>query len=224
MKLFDTAVFHPAGEVAVSTNVMHDVSDVLQGRDHPMVQRLGNGERDDGCKENAAGQNGKRHPDEMADQTVTRGQANFADRCAVMHDGLRNRYGEKPAADQCAQRVVVVLRVPGPVGKPLFMRVNNLGHGKLALFPRAASVSLAASESLNTSDASRLWLIVAPVNSRFFCAYCFNVTTEAKQSSSHINVIVMMTLIMLFRLNVLLNVGRGVEVKSLSMLLIPCKH
>lgn len=66
--------------------------------------------------------------------------------------------------------------------------------------------------------------MVAPVNSRFFCAYCFNVTTEAKQRSSHINVIVMMTLIMLIRLSVLLNVGRGAEVKSLSMLLIPCEH
>ena len=49
----------------------------------------------------------------------------------------------------------------------------------------------------------------------------FNVTTEAKQSRSQINVMVMMTLIMLIRLNVLLNVGRGVEVISLSMLLIP---
>ena len=134
VKLFDTAVFHPAGEVTVSTNVMHHVGDVLQGRDHPVMQRLGNSECDDGCKENTACQNGKRHPDEMADQAVTRGKANFANRCAVMHDGLRNRYGEKPAADQCAQRIVVVLRVPGPVGKPLFMRVNNLGHGKLALF------------------------------------------------------------------------------------------
>ena len=87
-----------------------------------------------------------------------------------------------------------------------------------------ASVSLAASASLKTSEASRLWLIVAPVNSRFFWAYCFNVTTEAKQSRSQINVMVMMTLIMLIRLNVLLNVGRGVEVISLSMLLIPCQH
>ena len=51
-----------------------------------------------------------------------------------MHDGLRNRYGEKPAADQRAQRVVVIFRVPGPVGEPLFMRVNHLGRGKLPLF------------------------------------------------------------------------------------------
>ena len=53
-----------------------------------------------------------------------------------MHDGLRNRYGEKPAADQRAQRVVVIFRVPGPVGEPLFMRVNHLGRGKLPLFGR----------------------------------------------------------------------------------------
>jgi hypothetical protein len=104
------------------------------------------------------------------------------------------------------------------------MDVNDFCFGKLPLLTQGASVSLAASESLKTSEASRLWLMVAPVNSRFFCAYCFNVTTEAKQSNSHISVIVIMTLIMLFRLNVLLNVGRGVEVKSLSMLLIPCKH
>ncbi|SAE13068.1 Uncharacterised protein [Enterobacter cloacae] len=66
--------------------------------------------------------------------------------------------------------------------------------------------------------------MVAPVSSRFFCAYCFNVTTEAKHSSNHINVIVIMTLIMLIRRNVLLNVGRGVGVTSLFMLLIPCEH
>ena len=44
------------------------------------MQRLGNDERDHGGKENAASQYGKRRPDEMADQTVTRGKADFADR------------------------------------------------------------------------------------------------------------------------------------------------
>ena len=80
MKFFDTAVFHPAGEISVRAHVMHDVGNVLQRRDHSTMQRLGNDERDDGGKENAASQYGKRRPDEMADQTVTRGKANFADR------------------------------------------------------------------------------------------------------------------------------------------------
>ena len=104
------------------------------------------------------------------------------------------------------------------------MRINHLRRGKLPLFARGGKRFVGRQRVVENQRGFRLWLIVAPVNSRFFCAYCFNVTTEAKQSNSHINVIVIMTLIMLFRLNVLLNVGRGVEVKSLSMLLIPCQH
>ncbi|MOA43072.1 hypothetical protein D3C78_1651860 [compost metagenome] len=49
-------------------------------------------------------------------------------------------------------------------------------------------------------------------------------TTEAIDNNSHIRVIVITTLIILIRLNVLLNVGRDVEVDSLFMLLIPGKH
>ncbi|MNP17983.1 hypothetical protein D3C76_1104360 [compost metagenome] len=66
--------------------------------------------------------------------------------------------------------------------------------------------------------------MVAVVNSRFFCAYCFNVTTDAIHNNNHISVMVITTLIILMRLSVLLNVGRGVEENSLFMLLIPGKH
>lgn len=51
--------------------------------------------------------------------------------------------------------------------------------------------------------------MVAAVSSRFFCAYCFNVMTEAALSKSQTSVIEITTLIMLIRRNAFLKVGRG---------------
>ena len=133
VKFFDTPIFHPSGEITICADVMHHIGDVLQGSDHAVMQRVGNGDRDDGGKKNTAGKNGKRHPDEVANQAVTRGKANFADHRTVMHDWLCNRYREKPAADQCAQRVVIIIRIPRPVCKTLFVYVNNFCYGKLPL-------------------------------------------------------------------------------------------
>ena len=70
----------------------------------------------------------------MANQAVSRGQTNFANHIAIMYDGLCDRNREQPPVDQRAQRVVVIFRVPGPVGEPLFMRINHLRRGKLPLF------------------------------------------------------------------------------------------
>ncbi len=63
--------------------------------------------------------------------------------------------------------------------------------------------------SSKTSAASRLRLIVAAVSARFFCAYCFNVKTDAVLSNSQTRVIEITTLITLIRRSARLKVGRG---------------